>query len=1340
MSRTPLVQATASSIRGFAFAVLLLLACSAAVPATALTLRGTVHTEKPEAPLAVRVWALGEALAARPALLEAPLATAQTAGGTPFALDVGDAIPPLLVDVLAEGHLGARYLVTRPEEATLPAVWLPAGQQVRLRVTRAGKPEPDARVEGSTSRPGMQDRGWGVWLPTLPSQRTDSKGEVRWWVPVGGGVQAVAAARDGRWGTVSRTAPLGGTVQLKLDSRALRVLVQDAHGEPVAGIEVAARTSPLGVVSTTAEDGAAVVQVPADVDGDVVVWGDALAGRALVRKDASGPVVIIAAPRRTLDLAWTGPTRLMAYPTWLPLAIDRVSLRWATGGRMTLPWLDPGGQVQLWAPGFSQVDQQVNSADQPIAAALQAGVRVEGIIQDNEHKPLAGVPVWPYVPRFRGMTGMGTEPGFLERTTLAWGVSDARGRFVLPPLSGGTLRLRATRPGYPAVQHGPVEAAAGSTATVTLTFESGTTLDVQVADSDSRPLAGSAVEVYARDREEQSWVWRPSAFDLERQEATATVTADGEGSARAVALPAGKAWVLLRMPGFVPRVLEADIPPEGVDLGVQTLEPAVDVTGRVVNEAGKGLADAEVRLITVAGMGGSAVARSDADGQFVVADQPRSGELSLAASVKGYVMAGLVKVVLPPPGEVVLRMRQARVLTGRVVDAESQSPLSDASVSAGTTMERTTGMGGMIMASGRSARGRTDERGEFRLEDLEPATLTLTATAQGYQRQSQQVEMPPEGDPAPVLVALRKGFELRGRVLEASGQPAAGVQVTASQAETDMSMRMMRSGGLAQSGPDGAFSIGGLGSGKHEVSAQGPDGESAQTLAEPGGPEVVLRLERAGSVQGRVKGSEGVRVAGLRVSMYGRGRYEARTDESGAFSLEKVAPGTLHLMVEGHAVAGGSLEVKVEPGRTTTVEVVLERTGSVTGTVRGLSATELEACEIFGLGSAVARPGPDGIFRAEGVREGRVIVRAAVRLDGRQRSAPVEVKSGETATVELDFAEGVTVSGAVRRAGAAVSSLLVAVLGSGGGGSTTTDADGRYVVEGVPRGQTEVSVRDLQGRLLAARKLDIQRDTVVDLVVGRGGVDGRVVAARTGAPVSGALVKVVREGEEAGTSRAVSTDGNGVFRCSELEPGVYRVQASADGYSTGEVTLTVGEATVETTLRLEPEQGVELILRRADGQAVGEVLVMVFRGEILDAQQFLVCDAQGRATLKGLPPGSYQIAIWGSWGGQATVQVPGPSVAIALREMAGLTIDTPLPQGGAPWRVRVIDAATGLVLPILTGRGLNARLGWVETLEGQLRLGAFVGSSVVEAVAPDGQTHTKTVQVAPRSTTTVRFP
>lgn len=108
-------------------------------------------------------------------------------------------MPPLRVDVLAKGHLGAQYLVTLPEEASLPVVWLPAGEEIRVRVTRNGKAEPAVRG-GVASRHGVQTDGFGVWAPALPPRHTDGKGEARWWVPVGGAVMCLALAREGRRG------------------------------------------------------------------------------------------------------------------------------------------------------------------------------------------------------------------------------------------------------------------------------------------------------------------------------------------------------------------------------------------------------------------------------------------------------------------------------------------------------------------------------------------------------------------------------------------------------------------------------------------------------------------------------------------------------------------------------------------------------------------------------------------------------------------------------------------------------------------------------------------------------------------------------------------------------------------------------------------------------------------------------------------------------------------------------------------------------------------------------------------------------------------------------------
>ena len=193
-----------------------------------LTLRGQVATEKPGTTVTVRAWALGEALKTDPRLLDAPLASVLATSGEAFALEVPDGTPPLHIDVMAPGHIGARFMVTLPEEASLPAVWLPAGQELRVRVTRDGKPEADARVHGYLSRWGAGDAGYGFWCPYLPDQRTDARGEATWWVQGSGRFGASAVAKDGRWGRESRALPVKGPVELRLASRKLVVKVQEA--------------------------------------------------------------------------------------------------------------------------------------------------------------------------------------------------------------------------------------------------------------------------------------------------------------------------------------------------------------------------------------------------------------------------------------------------------------------------------------------------------------------------------------------------------------------------------------------------------------------------------------------------------------------------------------------------------------------------------------------------------------------------------------------------------------------------------------------------------------------------------------------------------------------------------------------------------------------------------------------------------------------------------------------------------------------------------------------------------------------------------------------------------
>lgn len=1322
----------------------ILLGVAVASPVAGLTLRGLVATEKPGTTVTVRAWALGDALRANPRLLDAPLASVQVTGGEAFTLEVPDGTPPLHIDVLAPGHIGARFMLTLPEEASLPAVWLPAGQELRLRVTRDGKPEADARVEGYLSRWGAGDSGYGFWCPYLPGQRTDSTGEVRWWVQGAGRLGASAVARDGRWGRESRALPVKGPVELRLTSRKLGVKVQDEKGEPVAGIEVATGAAPAGTAVMTGESGTAMLQVSSEQEGHVVAWGEARAGRTLVRPDTRGPVVVRTEPRGSLDVAVVGPPRALLVPGWVPDAIWRDRLLWASGGRARVPWLDGGGRLEAWAPGWTVDTVGVQTVDPPPTWTLRAAVRVEGVVQDSEQRPVVGVPVWGYLPRGRGgMSGMRIAAESLDRPILAWGVSDARGRFTLPPLPAGFVRLRAVSAGWPAARYGPVESAPGSQVQVTLTFNPGAILALQVQDPDAAPLGGAAVEVFARDAGEPPNVQRPSPGALRFQEPAGVGATDGEGKASVAALSTGKAWVLLRLPGYVSRVLEAEIPAAGLDLGPQVLQLGVEVVGRVVDEAGKGLADAAIQAGTMAGIGGAEGGRSDAEGRFTIPDQPRDGELVLLARLKGFTMTA-EKVSLPPEGEVVLRMRRARVLTGTVVDAETRAPVKDAAVIAMRSIERVSAGGAGVQSSASGgANGRTDDAGEFRLEGLEPQEHSLTVRAQGYQAFSQQVRLPAEGELQPLTIAIKKGLELRGRAVDTSGQPIPGAQVSASAADAEISGRM-RTGsfGGARSGPDGTFVIQGLAAGKHEVRGRTEDGASGRAVAEAGAQDVLLRLERPGTVQGRVRAPEGAEVGGLKVRLYGEGggsyfNGDATTDGGGAFALEQVPAGTYHVMVETRAVAERSQEVKVESGRTTTVEVVLESTGTVVGTIRGLSASELETCEIFG-GSGAVRPTLDGAFRIEGMREGPGQVRATVREDGRLRVVPVEVKAGETVSVEIDFGRGATVTGTVSRSAGTVAMLLVNARGAGGGGTATTDSAGAFRLEGVPLGEVELTVHDLTGKLLVTRRVDVQSDLSLELRVSEGEVSGRVLAAGDRSGVPNALVKVRREGEVS-FARAATTDSTGAFQCAELEPGTYRLQASARGFGAAEVVVAVAEGSVETTIVLESEQGVDLVVRSPDGSPAVSVFVLLFRGELQEAELRLACDAQGRARLSGVAAGAYTGAIIGQ--GMATIplQVPGPTTTVQLREAGTLTVITPVVEGGAAWKVRVTDASSGLPAPIRATMESGVKLGWVETRNGLANPWIATGSYLVEAMTPGGEVQQRTVTVAPKVTQTLRF-
>jgi Carboxypeptidase regulatory-like domain len=251
-------------------------------------------------------------------------------------------------------------------------------------------------------------------------------------------------------------------------------------------------------------------------------------------------------------------------------------------------------------------------------------------------------------------------------------------------------------------------------------------------------------------------------------------------------------------------------------------------------------------------------------------------------------------------------------VSGIVVDRESGEPVAEAFVGLRRTDGGSEGSGGAES----SADGRfsiATEPGEYRLE----------ARARERRSTPQALSVGPSGV-ADLRIEMEPGLEIRGRLLEVSGRPAAGYLTVATAADGEES-------GYANSGGDGTFRIGGLAPKAHAiVGGSELSGYAFQPAVTPGEEPLVLTLRPAGHISVRVVDPAGqpVRDAyprvetidGARVRM--PGRVSGQTDASGLYELAS-PPGTVEVAV-GSEKGSGRGSASVRSGETTPLTVVLQ--------------------------------------------------------------------------------------------------------------------------------------------------------------------------------------------------------------------------------------------------------------------------------------------------------------------------------------------------------------------------------------------------------------------------------
>lgn len=249
------------------------------------------------------------------------------------------------------------------------------------------------------------------------------------------------------------------------------------------------------------------------------------------------------------------------------------------------------------------------------------------------------------------------------------------------------------------------------------------------------------------------------------------------------------------------------------------------------------------------------------------------------------------------------------------------------------------------IAGALAARQVTDSTGRFDFAGVPGAGASVRVEATGYVGQWFP-HIPANG---PATITLEKGLVLRGIVLGAEGKPAVGADVRFGPLASNLGVNRSRT----TTDEAGRFSIAGIPGAKTTGRASVPtfvaalhEGHSVTLLQpaalEPGGPENVLRLERAAPLTGRVVDGQGEPVSGARVWLRSEREYErsyrmvgfpptwesifgefaAGTDHDGRFDFPQRFNGPCSLKIEGPEKPRRSMIVDVAADESE-IEVVL---------------------------------------------------------------------------------------------------------------------------------------------------------------------------------------------------------------------------------------------------------------------------------------------------------------------------------------------------------------------------------------------------------------------------------
>jgi protocatechuate 3,4-dioxygenase beta subunit len=653
------------------------------------------------------------------------------------------------------------------------------------------------------------------------------------------------------------------------------------------------------------------------------------------------------------------------------------------------------------------------------------------------------------------------------------------------------------------------------------------------------------------------------------------------------------------------------------------------------------------------------------DGTFALADLA-GDRWVIAATAPGYSEARAVRAASPDTLE--LRVVRTARVAGTVLGVDGAPSAAEVVI-----------VGSAIWPA------RTvpaDAAGAFAFENVPPGIYEVEARgvlASSEPRRGLVVE---DGARVVLTLSLSPGRTLRGHVIDdVSGAAIANAEIVVAESALSSTPR------IAHSDASGAFEVTGLRSGTDAIVSARADGRVA-LVAEPWrGSDLMLRMRRTGTVEGRVVDADHRPIAGAQIEVWGEtndgqpiavsegnaaltGRMDGapadpsrlevtadvppiplaalatlppempqvhlasyRTEADGTFHLDDVAPGEIEVLAR-HAGYGtaSSERVRVTGGETTSgVEVVLAPAGALAGVVvdergDGVADVRIEARSERDPWPTIAFTDAYGAFAIAAT--GDTVVRA-VPIDRAPAELRLALASGEhrSATLSLDPA-GLALHGRVldeRGFPIEGAQLRIEALRPGTAILRTafSTADGSFDLGSVPTPPLRVTV-DQNGYAMGT-SVDVTDLNGTDIHLERAlHASGSVTDAWSGEPIVGARVVIVSESLPP-LMRDAIVDREGTFSFPRLRAGTYAMRVEAPGYVAFEHTLVAASSR-------SGEVDVEPITLDAGQRLEGDVvdrLGSVAEGALvsIDGVATTHTDANGHFVLEAVPAGDAHVHV-----------------------------------------------------------------------------------------------------------------